>query len=142
MAKASANEETMNWLQKIAYNYTAYVNNKGTIDPTWQPKFDEIRNRRLSVAQQALKVAEGLGHIMSGWSPMDRSRCRKCGRMLYLRNIHSQVSARSSYAPSQLSQDQDFEGAASYEKCDVRFDNPEYQFSEFRYSNDVGNTVY
>jgi len=125
-------------------NYRRYINNKGNqVDATWQNTFDRIRGNRQKMANKIEQLCEENGHVMSGWSPMDRSRCRKCGRMAYLTNVHSNIASMADIDENAPRSDVDYRnGAATYEKCDVNFDSPDHKWEDFKYSDDVGNTVY
>ena len=124
-------------------NYRRYVNNKGNqVDPSWQPKFDEIRTTRQKKAEQIEQLCHQLGHVLSGWSPMNNTRCRNRGRMAYLSNVHSNVSAMADIDTNATRSDTDYRnGAATYERCDVNFNNPDHKWEEFKYSDDVGHTI-
>lgn len=104
-----------NWLQKAA-------------GKNWGDFIATINTKRDALRTQAEQICKDQGHIIFPWTCMNSSQCRKCGRTVYLHNIHGQTSGP------------DVDGRAIKERCDVGFETP-YQFSEFRQQDYNGKTV-
>lgn len=100
----------MNWFQKIATPYLDPQVHSIPGVPDWKDKIKEVHAKRDINRRQAEEKAEELGHNLSPWTLMNSSRCKKCGSVVYLHNIHGSTDA------------EDISGRAWTDKCDVNFD--------------------
>ena len=118
----------MSWIKQAQHFYldTQVFDKPGY--PNWQDKIREVNNKRDIIRQKAEKLATDQGHILFPWTCMNSSLCRKCGRTVYLHNIHG-----SSDGP-------DIDGRAVTQKCDVCFDGPP-KFSDYKTQDYHGNTI-
>jgi hypothetical protein len=86
----------MNWIQKTA--------------KVWQEQIQETQIVRDRIRHEAEKKASKLGHLLFPWTCMNSAMCKKCGKTVYLHNIHGATDAP------------DMDGRAITQKCDVDFD--------------------
>ena len=96
--------------------------------PSWKDKIKDINNKRNDFRQNAEKIATKNGHILFPWTCMNSTMCRKCGRTIYLHNIHGSSDVN------------DMEGRALTQLCDVSLENAP-DFSRYDVQDYNGQTV-
>ena len=96
--------------------------------PNWQDKISEINAKRDKLRSEAEIKCKANGHSLSPWTCFNSTLCYRCGRTVYLHGIHGSVDGPL------------IEGRAINDKCDVRFDGPEYT-SKYTVQDYHGTTV-
>jgi len=77
------------------------------IKEAWKPILSVVHARRDQCQKEAEVRGTALGHKMGPWSPLQTSRCRKCGMTVKLPNVLAKTNAP------------DIIGRAVSEKCSV-----------------------
>ena len=121
----------MSWLKK-AYHQPIINLDKQIIwpdhMPKWTPKIEEKNRLKNELRKKAEIICKDNGHILFPWTCMNSTLCRKCGKTVYLHNVHGQTDGP------------DMEGAALVNKCNVNFDG-DYEFSNFEHQDYNGMTI-
>ena len=96
-----------NWLQKLSQ--TGYMDTQLFGEHSSYEKWDDIEKRRDikrdAAREEAFKKATDNGHNMKGWSNINTTQCKHCGREVSLYNIYSRSNTT-------------IEGRAINQKCD------------------------
>ncbi len=97
----------MNWLQKLSYSPTGYLDTQllGNMLKRWEDIEGPRDEKREACRIEAAKIAMDNGHDLKPWSAINSTTCNKCGREIHLYNILSRSSSR-------------MRGRALEQKCD------------------------